>query len=177
LAGNALLILFAFILSRIFAPEWIWLCYLLSETVIFAVNMIRYRKQLNKDRTQMKEAVNLHLTVTPKDAVEASRMIIAFAEEQKLNKKRAFRIAVCVEEMAAYAQKNKKGSDLSIQVIIRFFKDSAMLMIIDDGKCIFLDEEEEERELITSNYGLLKKLAKSVQYQYVLNLNYTVCRY
>ena len=27
--------------------------------------------------------------------------------------------------------------------------------------------------LITDNYGLMKKLAKSVKYQYLLNMNYT----
>ena len=46
--------------------------------------------------------------------------------------------------------------------------------MLDDGRCIALDEDQETQKLITDNYGLLKKLAKSVRYQYLLNMNYTV---
>ena len=45
--------------------------------------------------------------------------------------------------------------------------------MLDDGRCIALDEDRETQELITDNYGLLRKLAKSVKYQYLLNMNYT----
>ena len=44
---------------------------------------------------------------------------------------------------------------------------------LDDGKCIALDKNEVSRKLITDNYELLRKLAKSVEYQYILNMNYT----
>ena len=43
--------------------------------------------------------------------------------------------------------------------------------MIDDGQCIALNEDRETEELITDNYGLLMKLAKSVEYQYILNVN------
>ena len=46
--------------------------------------------------------------------------------------------------------------------------------MLDNGKCIALDRDSEIQELITDNYGLVKKLAKSVEYQYLLNMNYTV---
>ena len=44
---------------------------------------------------------------------------------------------------------------------------------MDDGRCIMLDEDEETKEL-TTNYSLIRKIAVSVNYQYILNLNYTV---
>ncbi|MBR0379320.1 MAG: hypothetical protein IJH62_02020 [Mogibacterium sp.] len=44
---------------------------------------------------------------------------------------------------------------------------------MDAGRCIALDNDEETEKLITDNYGLLRKLAKSVEYQYILDLNYT----
>lgn len=49
--------------------------------------------------------------------------------------------------------------------------------MMDDGKCIALDENPETQELITDNYSLLKKIAKSVEYQYILNMNYTLIRF
>lgn len=50
----------------------------------------------------------------------------------------------------------------------------AVFEMLDNGKCIALDRDSEIQELITDNYGLVKKLAKSVEYQYLLNMNYTV---
>ena len=58
-----------------------------------------------------------------------------------------------------------------------FFVFSGIFCMIDDGKCIALNEDTETTELITDNYGLLKKLAKSVEYQNILNMNYTIFRF
>ena len=56
-------------------------------------------------------------------------------------------------------------------------QDGLLFMMLDDGRCISLDKNEETQKLITSNYGLLKKVAKSVEYQYVPDMNYTVFRF
>lgn len=176
--GNATLPLFAFLLSRIFPPAWIWWSYTLTEVVLLIANVIRYTKLLQKEKAMRnRDETDLYLTVTPAEAIETSRMIRRYADEKGINKKHAFRVALCMEEMVAYAEKTHGRGDVSVQIIIRFFPDSAMLMIVDDGQCIFLDKEEEKQKIITSNYGLLKKLSKEVEYQYLLNLNYTVCKY
>lgn len=39
------------------------------------------------------------------------------------------------------------------------------------------ENQELEKKIVTTNYGLLKKLSTEVEYQYVLDLNYTVCKY
>ena len=48
-----------------------------------------------------------------------------------------------------------------------------MFVMLDDGKCIMLDKNSETQKLTTNNYELIRKLAKSVEYQYILNMNYT----
>ena len=55
------------------------------------------------------------------------------------------------------------------------FKDrnSAVFVSLDEGDCISLDKDDEKQRLITNNYDLIKKIAKAVEYQYILNLNYT----
>lgn len=65
------------------------------------------------------------------------------------------------------------GRDVRNQLMIKFFPDSCIFTIMDDGRCIMLDEDEETKELIT-NYSMIRKTASSVKYQYILNLNYTV---
>ena len=52
-------------------------------------------------------------------------------------------------------------------------KNEAVFVELDGGRCIALDRNESSQKIITDNYGLLKKLAKSVEYQYILNMNYT----
>ena len=39
------------------------------------------------------------------------------------------------------------------------------------------DEDKEKQRVITDNYALLKKMARSMQYQYVLNLNHTILKF
>ena len=65
------------------------------------------------------------------------------------------------------------GRDVRNQLMIKFFPDSCIFTIMDDGRCIMLDEDEETKELI-ANYSMIRKTASSVKYQYILNLNYTV---
>lgn len=176
--GNATLPLFAFIFAQLFAPEWVWFSYFVSQVIIFVANLIRYFIELSRDKMKRDDnEKDIYLTVNPAEAVECSRQIRSYAKEQGINSKHAFRAALCVEEMAAYAEKTHDSKEVDIQVMIRFMKDNAILMVIDDGKCIYLNNEEANQKIVTSNYGLLKKLSKTVEYQYVLDMNYTVCRY
>lgn len=58
--------------------------------------------------------------------------------------------------------------------MVRFIGDSkAIFVTLDDGKCIALDKNTETQRLLMDNYSLLKKVAKKVEYQYILNMNYT----
>ena len=63
---------------------------------------------------------------------------------------------------------------LSIDIMLRFRgNNEAVFVMLDDGRCIMLDKNEGTQKLITNNYELIRKLAKSVEYQYILNMNYT----
>ena len=212
--GNATLPLFAFILWKIAPAPYIFLAYLATEIVVFVMSYVRYRGWLEKDRKEIEENgedIVLYMSVKPDEAVEASREIRNFAEEHGIDKRIAYRAALCMEEMVAYAQaaeaaepimgftnykENEKsltalmtlagsapwiedimdeiGNTLSIDIMLRFKgKNEAVFVMLDDGKCIMLDKNSETQKLTTNNYELIRKLAKSVEYQYILNMNYT----
>jgi hypothetical protein len=85
-----------------------------------------------------------------------------------------------MEEMVAYEKEvNKsifpiKNKPVNVEVMVKLIgKHDAIFTVLDDGECIALNKDEEQQKLITSNYGIIKKVAKSVDYQYILNLNYT----
>lgn len=71
--------------------------------------------------------------------------------------------------------RSKKG-DIRTQIVISLSKTNVEFMMLDDGIEIALDEKE-THEIVADNYEMLKKLASSVDYQYILNMNYTILRF
>ena len=133
------------------------------------------KKKLFADNREKEEDMGLfYLTLRPEQAVDASRQIRAYADENGFEKKYSYRIALCLEEMAAYAVSSQGRDDINIQLVIRLRENRALFMMLDDGKCIALDKKVATRKLVDDNYELLKKVAKSVEYQYILNMNYTI---
>ncbi len=63
------------------------------------------------------------------------------------------------------------------QLIVRLSPEEGMLVLLDDGTEMALEESEDLQELLDSSMQIVKKLAKSVEYQYILNLNYTTLRF
>lgn len=196
---NATLPAFAFLLWKSLPAPYVFLAYLLTDLTVFAVSYARYRKWMSDDREELEkngEDIVLNMTVGHDDAVEASRHIRKFADEHGINEKISYRVALCMEEMVAYVREaettglkarlgarrrsparrtdDRHDSGLNVDVVVRFKgKDEAVFVTMDSGRCIALDKDEEAEKLITDNYGLLRKLAKSVEYQYILDLNYT----
>ena len=60
-----------------------------------------------------------------------------------------------MEEMIEYAVKSQKRFNLHTQIMISFKDDGAKFIMLDDGECITLNENEESKKLITNNYELL----------------------
>ena len=173
--GNATLPLFAFGLTNILPAAWLWAAYTLTELTVPSFNLVHYRKRLKTDSQELEDDIGLfYLTLKPDEATEASREIRAYADKNGFEKRYSYRIALCIEEMAAYVKSSQKNGNINIQIIIRFRENGAVFMMLDDGKCIALDHEKETQKLITNNYDLLKKLANTVEYQYLQNMNYSV---
>lgn len=78
-----------------------------------------------------------------------------------------------MEEMVEYAVKSQNTLRIHIQIVINFFKEGARFVMLDDGRCINLDKKRSNGEIVTNNYELVKKVARSYKYQYLLNMNHT----
>lgn len=178
--GYGLLLAVAYILSKFCPPPYLWLAYLINETVILAVFFSRFRWWKSKDKKDDDADGDdpvLYLTVKPDQAIEASRALRRYADELGKSPKISYRVALCMEELVAYTKDMKDGSsnnDISVQIIVRFKGDNAATFVaLDDGATIEPDVDEIKRELTTNNYKLLRRIATSVDYQYVLDMNYT----
>jgi Na+-driven multidrug efflux pump len=177
--GYGFLLAVAYILSKLCPPPYLWLAYLISETAVFAVFYSRFKWWKSKDKKDDDADGDdpvLYLTVKPDQAVEASRALRRYADELGKSPRISYRVALCMEELVAYAKDMKGGSnnDISVQIIVRFKGDNAATFIaLDDGAAIEPDPDESKRELTANNYNLLRRIAASVDYQYVLDMNYT----
>jgi len=176
IGGNATMPFFAFALLIALPGPFLWLSYLITELLLFVIYVHRYRKWIRIDLQEDDPSEVLYLSVTPEDAVEASRSLRNFADEHEYPEKIAYRMALCMEEMVAYAVESQKTHDIQIQIMARFSEDEGTFFMLDDGRCIALNNDEETKDLVTDNYELIKRVAKSVEYQYILNMNYTLIR-
>ncbi|MCR5301344.1 MAG: polysaccharide biosynthesis C-terminal domain-containing protein [Lachnospiraceae bacterium] len=178
LAGNSTMPLFAAALGARFPAPAIWLSYLFATLIILIAGIIRYVIQVRRDNsTEKADIMRLYMSVKPENAIKASKTIQNFASEHGYSLKLANRARLCMEEMVAYSVKAAGKKNIRNQIMVCFSKDEVIFMMLDDGECIVLDEDKEKQSMITDNYALLKKVAKSIQYQYVINLNFTILKF
>lgn len=178
LIGNCTMPLSAYFLSVYAAPADIFFSYLIAAVVILFVNVIRYTAlQLGDFRKEIGSQKRIYLSVNPEDAVDASRMVHAFALENGYSPELANRARLCMEEMVAYSVRSSKRKSVRNQIMISFDEKNVLFTILDDGACIIFDEDQEKQRMITDNYALLKRVSSSMQYQYVLNLNHTMLKF
>ncbi len=175
---NVSLVLIAAFLNMTFPPEIFWLSFVLNELIVLIINFKRYLKWIKQDKKELESLIGvLSLAVSPKEAVKASSKVEAYAKEKHISSRLTYRVSLCIEEMAAYAEATNKKKDILISTNIRFEKNGAILTFLDDGKCIALNEDHAQQRKIINNYELIKCVASEVSYQYVLNMNYTVIKF
>lgn len=175
LAGSATLPFFAWILMLLFPAPYLWLCYMINESWMLAANVIRYRKWVKKDALEASPSDRrIYLTVDPDSAIEASRLIRNYGSDQGFPLRMVYRIGLSMEEMVAYAVSSQKNRKIRIQIEVLFSHNESRFTILDNGACIALNEDTESVQLRADNYSIVKKIADTVNYQYILDMNYSV---
>ena len=178
LVGNCAMPFSAYFLSVFFPPPYIFLSYLVAAVVIFVANIIRYNKLKHDDiRDEKSNRRRIYLSVEPENAIDASKMVQNYAVENGYSLEMANRARLCMEEMVAYSVRSNESRKVRNQIMFSFDDEGVLFTMLDDGACIIFDENEEKQRMITDNYALLKKISKSMQYQYVLNLNHTMLKF
>ena len=232
--SGASLPLIAFVFAKCLPSPYIWLAYLIASLLALGIDLWHFHFSGKSNRVQ-EDAELLYLSVKPEDAVEASRLLRAYADERGYPPRIANRLSLCMEEMVSYAVNESRNveirkllrqkvppellvellpdelfdklmevlrkpqldepvppfpgdvlkklpkelqellqQNMEVYIIIRLAMDEGRFIMMDTGRRLALDEDRESRELVTENYNLIKKLAKTVEYQYVLDMNYSV---
>lgn len=172
--GNILVPLFAFLIGLFFDAPFIWLSFSIAQFIILIANEVKYLSVFRKDIDNDVDIERIYVSVEPEQAMDASRMIHDYAIEKKYPEKEANHARLCMEEMVLYSKKAAGDEALSNQIMFCFSEKETRFVMLDDGECIMFDNDEEKQELVTDNYGVIKRLADSVSYSYVLDMNHTV---
>lgn len=168
----------AFLLYKMFGKPYLWLSDFIVELVVLLLYLRHYfiivvKEELN----EIKNSDILYLEVEPDEATNASKSLDQYAEDNNYSKVLSNHLALCMEEMVEYAKKSQNKLEIHIQIIVNFFKNGARFVMLDDGKRLNFDKVKDRSEIVTNNYELVKKLSKSFEYQYILNMNHTTLEF
>jgi len=152
------------------APWTLWLCYGLADVICFAIAWKRY---LWKYQSKRSHAVpnEFNVITHPDEAPQAAAQLEDVLLENGISRSLANRVALCVEEIGAYAVPAKKNARVTIQLYACVSDGETSIIMLDDGQCVAFPETNRESILATSNYEMLKRVASETAYDYVLDLN------
>lgn len=148
----------------------IWLCYVLADLICFFVAWGRYhRRTWNMRKAVKPNDFNLitHPDLAPDTAAQLENILL----QNGISPSHANRVALCVEEIGAYALPAKEGALVTIQLYACINEDETTVIMLDDGKCVAFPEDMHENVLVTTNYEMLKRISSECNYDYVLELN------
>ncbi len=182
--GVVLIIPLSYLLGEMFGIVGIWWAFVATQAgtllILFVVVLRKKRKSNGRfedfyllEKTPEAEIASISFTGDEKSASEASKYILNFMKENGVSDTVALKIAVAVEEMAVNTKTKKVPADLDLRISIDV--EEVILSIRDNGiPCNPLEAKKELwEELDISGMGVVKALAKRVEYANVLGFNQT----
>lgn len=177
----------AWILSKIFGLNGVWLAFILAELAGFFVVWI-YTKYVCKnsggklndvfliEENDPEIIMDVTLNANADNAAKISHDAKNFLEQKNFDKTVALKVGVALEEMTLNIEKLNVEKKIDIDLRIKRGDDKIIIALRDNGKSFNPVEYSvaEEENLHTDGIMLLKNLAKKIKYNRVLSLNQTV---
>ncbi len=173
--GNATMPLFAWILMKTAPTPFIWLSYTLSNLLITVISLLRYWQWVIKDsKLDNPSDKRICLSVEPDGAIEASHLVQQIGKDGGFPARLVYRVTLCMEEMVAYGVATQKKKNVNNHIDILLTNDEARFTILDDGERVELHDDWDINQLVIDNYNLMQKVAATIDYQYILDMNFFV---
>ncbi len=186
--GFVYIIPLALLFSFMFGQTGVYISYVLSEllTLItaFCLCLLAVKRSVGRysglllAEPEAADTCVSSITVqgTAEDAVEASKTLIRFGQQQGLSAKQSNLLGLAAEEAAlAIAQKNRRARPLTIDILCRLSKEKCLLRFRDNGlpftpSSLQIAHENSEYDNLT----MLTTIAQRVDYTAVMGLNNTI---
>lgn len=170
----------------------IWYSFLIAGVastilgLVFTIQESRRQKEKNRGKSIASYCI------TPDMGGSLAANVERFAIESGLTAGKAYRVALCVDEITGYSLANFKDKTY-IDVFLTIDGDDVQLVMVDNGKHldasklyedyqiskIVRDEMKQMEELdkfLSTDFALIKEMVKSVSYQWIWNMNHTTIK-
>lgn len=176
----------AWILSKSFGLNGVWIAFILAELAGFFVVWICANSicknsggKLNDifliEQNDSELIMDVSLIANTENAAKISRDAKKILEKKNFDKTVALKVGVALEEMTLNIEKLNGGKEINADVRIKTEGEKIIVSLRDNGKSFNPLEYsvDEEENLHTDGIMLLKNLAKEIKYNRVLSLNQT----
>ena len=170
----------------------IWYSFLIAGVastilgLVFTIQESRRQKEKNRGKSIASYCIPLDMGGSLAANVER------FAIESGLSIGKAYRVALCVDEITGYSLANFKDKTY-IDVFLTIDGDDVQLVMVDNGKHLDTsklyedfhisqvtenesDQMQELDKFLSTDFALIKEMVKSVSYQWIWNMNHTTIK-
>ena len=170
----------------------IWYSFLIASAasttlaLIFTINTSRKEEEKNRGKSIVSYCI------TPDMGGSLAASVERFGIESGLSESKAYRVALCVDEIAGYSLTKFKDKTY-IDIFLTIDGEDVQLVMIDNGKHLDTsklyedyhinqilenrtDQIEEIDRFLSTDFALIKEMVKSVSYQWIWNMNHTTIK-
>ena len=154
--------------------------------LVFTIQESRREKEKNRGKSIASYCI------TPDMGGSLSAKVERFAVESGLTESKAYRIALCVDEITGYCLTKFKDKTY-IDIFLTIDGEEVQLVMVDNGKHLDnsklydefhinqvtqngTDQMEEIDRFLSTDFALIKEMVKSVSYQWIWNMNHTTIK-
>ena len=170
----------------------IWYSFLIAGVastilgLVFTIQESRRQKEKNRGKSIASYCI------TPDMGGSLAANVERFAIESGLTAGKAYRVALCVDEITGYSLTNFKDKTY-IDIFLTIDGEDVQLVMVDNGKHLDTsklyedfhinqisengtDQMEEIDRFLSTDFALIKEMVKSVSYQWIWNMNHTTIK-
>ena len=162
---------------------WMWASFPISKVITILITVavvIVYKKVKKKDNYLLVDAEEgnvLDFTIENKveSAVEASKKVIAFCNENGLDDSLATRLGVVTEELCVNTAKYAYSPQAkAIDVFVKIGEKSVILKLRDNGKVFNPTEYQDDSGKIITGLQMVRDVTTNIEYNRVIGFNTTL---
>lgn len=154
----------------------IWFCYPLSSAILAIALLLKYRKEYKGESLRCSENGMLSLSLRSDEACELAEKVEAYYYQLGKDRSYGYHAGLMVEEVASYVKRARGQKYIDIDICLCIGDDESKILVFDSGFPSDPTIQTENTDSIT-NIDMIQKFSKSVSYQRILDLNYTIVKF
>ena len=170
----------------------IWYSFLIAGVASTILGLVFTIQESRKETEKNRGKSLASYCITPDMGGSLAANVERFAIESGLSENKAYRVALCVDEITGYSLTNFKDKTY-IDIFLTIDGEDVQLVMVDNGKHLDTsklyedfhinqisengtDQMEEIDRFLSTDFALIKEMVKSVSYQWIWNMNHTTIK-